>query len=93
VTVVVLEVEQLRQVVRDAVREALSEAKPPAAELLTTVQAAAEMGVATKTIRRRIRTGELRAELHGNRWRIRRDALGGTGRTAAEILSTLPSGG
>ena len=74
---ILLTPDELRQVVRDAVREALSEAKPPATELLTTEQAAAEMGVAPKTIRRRIRTGELRAERHGSRWRIRRDALDG----------------
>lgn len=92
-TVVVLEVEQLRQVVAEAVREAMRETARPADELLTTEQAASEAGVAPKTIRRRIRSGELRAERVGSRWRIRRSALSGTGRTAAEILSTLPSAG
>lgn len=92
-TVVVLEVEQLRQVVAEAVRDAMRETARPSSELLTTEQAAAERGVAPKTIRRWIRTGELRAERHGKRWRIRREALAGTGRTAAGILSTLPSGG
>lgn len=89
----ILTPEQLEDLVERAVARALDRgpARPPD-ELLTTEQAATEAGVAPKTIRRRIRTGELRAERVGSRWRIRRSALSGTGRTSAGILSTLPSG-
>jgi excisionase family DNA binding protein len=82
--------EEIRTIVREELQRALGERQGP--ELLTTDQAAAALGLSPKTIRRRIRAGELAAERRGGTWRIRREALAGPGPTAAELLRTLPSG-
>lgn len=80
---VTLTAEELRELVRDAVRAELEntrEAEPAA--MLTTTQAAKLLQVSSRTITNLIERGELRAVRVGGAWRIPRSALPGADRAA-----------
>jgi len=67
--IVVLTAEQLREVVRGAVRDALKEAQ--AGDLVT----AAASGLPERTFRRLVRTGQLEGRKVGREYLVRRESL------------------
>lgn len=73
--VVVITAEQLREVVREAVRDGLDtmpKAPPP---MMTPTQVAERLSVCTKTVLNMIGRDELKAKKVGGQWRVRRDEL------------------
>lgn len=73
--VIVITPEQLREVVRDAVREgldAMPKASPP---MMTPTQVAERLSVCMKTVLNMIGRDELKAKKVGGQWRVRRDDL------------------
>ncbi len=75
--VVVVHPDELRALVRDAVREAIADrpAATSAAEWLDTASAAALLGVNPRTITKRAAAGEIPASRIGKLWRFRRSDL------------------
>jgi excisionase family DNA binding protein len=69
--------DEIREAVRQIVREELG-ARPPSAapaDWATPEQAAEILGTTTKTVRRWAASGRLRATREGSRWRIDRASL------------------
>jgi len=75
---VTITVGQLRELVRDAVREELAERAALATEappLITTAEAAKLLRMPVRTVSNLCKEGKLPAEMVGGQWRIRRDLL------------------
>lgn len=74
---IVVHPEELRALVRDAVREALADrpAASSAAEWLDTESAAALLGVNARTITKRATAGQIPGAKIGKLWRFRRSDL------------------
>jgi len=64
--------DELRELIREAVRAELAEHRPAESEWVDTKQAAALLGRHEKTVAAMARRGELPAKRLGNQWRLKR---------------------
>lgn len=73
--VIVTTPEALRELIGDAVREALDAMPKAAPPMMTPAQVAKRLAVCSKTVVSMIKRGDLAAKRVGNMWRVRLDDL------------------
>lgn len=73
--IVTLTIEELRELVRDAVRAELAAEPPEPAAMLSLTEAAAIARLHRRTLRKHAERGSLRASQIGRAWRVRRADL------------------